>query len=276
MRFLTCLLMAFALDALFAAHALAGMRWRPRIFGTDRVAPMAGATVQAERVGTGDTLRLSYTLGSDLPLSNVRWEVVIPSGLALISGEVGGTELTRGSNMNWRHPEARVRCERWGDFKIAYSIRAAQDSANWASCEGAVLVHATPESLTCRVSGPDFLERTVVDGVHYRNYVARLIPLDPGEDERVGPEVLSNASIEAAPAIHRESAVRPAGAAVDSTAEVPVWVVIDRAGRVKAVDPATGPAAEAARKWTFEPAMSLGRPVTMLYLIRVPVRNTRE
>jgi hypothetical protein len=226
-------------------------------------------------VGSSDTLELRTSLLGDPPLSMGHWEVVLPPGLALLTGDLRGSDLTLAKSGYFTASGcAYVRCERWGDFRISYGMQAAQDSTNWSTLEGAVLVHAKADSFATEVSWPDFLRRFVVDGVHYREHSFKLIPLDPGEDERVSTEVGPNGTLQPAPAIHRESAIRASSAAGDSTVEVPVWVAVDRAGRVKAVEPTTGPAAEAAWKWTFTPVQSLGRPVSMLYLIRVPVSST--
>lgn len=266
---------ASALAALVAGTCLAD--WpghRPKMIGTNHSAPIAWAFVDVERVGSSDSLGLGIWVGSDLPLTTARWKVVLPPGLTFLSGELGGTELVRGDRSNHKYTRAYVRCERLGDFRIHYNIRAAKDSTNWSSMESAVLVHITPDSFASGETLSDRLRRIVVDGVHYRSQYLKLIPLDPGEDERVGPEVAESVSLQPAPVIHRESAIRASSAAGDSTVEVPVWVVVDRTGRVKAVEPTTGPAAAAAWKWTFTPAQSLGRPVSMLYLIRVPVATT--
>lgn len=272
MRFAICLLLTCAFGALVPGRCLAtGSTWNPRLFGSARQPSLAWIGGDAARLGTSDTLDLQVRLGSDLPLTKADWQIELPPGLIFLAGELHGSGLNPGPQVNWKNTHALVRCEHWGDFKVAFTIRAAADSANWSSYEQVLAVHVTPDSFTSEVLRGQRQQSIVVDGLHFRQQLLRLIPLDPGEDERIGPEVDAKVYQQPAPAIHREAVVRAAEAVDDSTTEVPVWVVVDRNSRVKATDPATGPAAEAARKWTFEPAISLGRPITMLYLIKVPV-----
>jgi hypothetical protein len=281
-----------ALDLASAARAEAVEVICPRIIGTDRCPPQAGIAVDVRRLGSGDTLAIQCSSFFDWPLKTARWNIALPAGLAFLNGTLERSDVAVGPSE--RHgayaysgvDHASVRCEHWGDFEVWAHLHAAEDSLNWSGGSFCLLVHVTQESLTVNKYPFPFghvRRRTVVDGVHYREQNFMLIPLDPGEDEEVAPGLASAANLQSAPVIHKEAAARAYATVSDSTIEVRVWVAVDREGRVKAVRPydpnpepgipadAKAAALDAAQKWTFTPAQSLGRPVSMLYLIRVPV-----
>ncbi|HEY5956466.1 MAG TPA: hypothetical protein VIV60_07940, partial [Polyangiaceae bacterium] len=261
----------------------------PTVFGTNTAIPLVGLSTHFVRSGTSDTLRIRVIPGVDPPLAHGHWEVSLPSGMTLLAGDLrraGPTATLRGVY------EARVRCDHWGDFELTCHIEAAKDSVASSSLSYSVQVHVTAESLAVSDTRRRLRRETVFNAIHYRLHSGWWIPLDPGEDAEVEPGYDSAANLLSAPATRRESAMRAGLGTSDSTVEVPVYVVVNRAGCVKAVEATTSvatfdpvrrtfvatpgrmitsadltAASAAAWKWTFAPAHSLGRPVSMLYLI---------
>ena len=221
---------------------------------------------------------------ADEPLTNSRWEVVLPPGLARLSGALSGAALERGaSGNNFSLGEALVLVERPGLFHIGLSVLASRDSSTWSRLEYNHVIRVSPDSFETvkQIDWSTLRDQVVMDGVHYGICELEAVPLDPGEDEQDVPIHPFYGLDKGPPVVEQHAAKRPRIASAVGTIEVPIRVAVDRTGRVKAVSvsdawgraptPDEQAALEAARKWRFTPTIQKGRPVTALYLIRVPV-----
>lgn len=244
----------------------------------------AGIDLYIGRLGSSDTIRVRVAAGFDPAYGRSgEWELVIPPGMSRLSGRTEAHGAKR--DVEGAH-DLYLRCERWGDFELLATMTAMQDSLNYVRNDYRAALHVTADSFTVRNHPTPYgfvLRQYVIDGVHYRWHGVWWLPLDPGETEETALGFDSSANIHSAPVIHVETAAHIGSAPSDSSITVPVWVAVDRSGHVKdarlvnpnrerGISQATKAAAlVAAWKWRFAPAYSLGRPVSTLYVIKVPV-----
>jgi len=211
------------------------------------------------------------------------WHVTLPEGLEHVGGKLAGSGLT--SEIRGRHV-VRARRSRWGEFQIRGSFKTGVDSLNWTSHDIVVEAHCSPGQYSFHHNPPpDFgiLNRKhVLGGVHHREMLSAWLwlPLDPGEDEPVEHGFDMRLHKSPVPARYKQTSRFASAATSDSSVQVPIIVAVSRDGLVKdTYTPNLGvpraildSAVVAARKWRFEPAVSLGRPVSALYTIKVPVQ----
>ena len=236
---------------------------------------------------SSDTLLIHATVHFLSPCEAWRgeWRVTLPEGLEHVSGQLEGSGLT--AQIRGVH-EIRARRTRWGAFQIRGSFRTGVDSLNWTSHDNLLEMQATIDSFFV-ANRPahhyGILNRVhMLGGVRHRKVHwsgGTWLPLDPGEDEAIEPGFYEHMFKSPLPAMHKESGRFAGASASDSTIHLTVLVAVNRAGLVKDVytypapitpRPILDSAVVAARKWRFEPAISLGRPVSALYSIKVPVQ----
>lgn len=240
--------------------------------------------VNAER--SPDTLRILATIHFFSPCEAWRgeWRVTLPEGLEHVSGPLEGRGLT--AQIRGVH-EIRARRTRWGAFQIHGSLKTGVDSLNWTSHELLVEIRTSPDYFAAVGGPPPGLgvrnQKHVLGGLHHRKVHwsgGTWLPLDAGEDEAIEHGFYERLNKAPLPTTYKESARFAGASASDSTIHLTVLVAVSRSGLVKDVYTYNAPitprpildsAVVAARKWRFEPAVSLGRPVSALYSIRVPV-----
>ncbi len=265
----------FALLALLSADAMFRTAAVPQrvLRGIDEVPVSIDLFVR--RIGASDTIAVKQIVNVryEHPTRG-KWSTGLPQGLTLCSGVTDG-EGNRAEVS--RVHEALVRCDGWGSFEMRGSLFAAVDSANWAADESFISFILTPDTFGVVKYGHVRFD-CVVDGVHYRRQGVWWTPLDPGE---AVIEPSTRPRVGEAPTVHVERAVRPMSSTDSSSVEIPVLVAVSRAGRVKDAQPygllrgvseaSKQAAVAAAWKWRFAPAMSKGQPISMIYVIKVPV-----
>ncbi len=273
--------MAFVL-MLLGAPVEASM---PRLLPPGPPPPPASMGTHWVRYDHSDTITARVRVGFDKPSAGWRgeWRLQLPDGLQLVDGQVGGSGLTH--EIEGLHV-ARIHCTHWGTFIVHGWFRTGLDSLNWTSHEYQAEVRVTRDSFSYHVVAPALDQKHVVGGVHHRSTGWVWLPLDPGESETVEPGFDERNQKSPPPALHKASGVLPGAVSKDSSVTVMVRVAVDREGRVKDVyarrvagfhpPEMIDAAVEAARRWTFPPAKSYGRPASALYSIGVPVLIDRK
>lgn len=243
----------------------------------------AGVDLSILRLRDTDTLRVRVRAGFDASYGRSgEWSVAVPPGMSYVSGLTNARGAKRDVEGSF---DLYLRCDRWGDFEITATMSAVHDSLNFVRNDYRAVVHITADSFVVRdhpYPNGFLLKQYVVDGIHYRRHGPWWLPLDPGETADIELGFDSESRLASPPTLHAESAEQATRAGRDTVFGVPIYVAVDRTGRVKLARlnvrhecipaPIQQAALVAAQNWRFKPATSLGRPVTTLYLINVSVR----